>query len=362
MTGILPSDTPNLDYIVRNTYTPKKDPGLLLGTNITTWEKDGLFKIDHVIDRIHGYVNFIAITPLYLFKDIMFRKINQDGPNTASLESMAHCVKKIREANPGIKIMLKPHIDAQEVNMKSPVMRWLKYSLDKKEIGVDAIRIIMPPWPWYHKVYFKEFLYPLADFAESLGIEHFCLGTELMNPSTDERMFRKGIAGLRQRYSGYLTYAAFTLAPEISNFWDDLDYMSINTYPRLTGDDSVENIEKELSKVADRYEKLADKYNTKIMIPEFGLSCMDGAIHNTGKYVRRYPPETKIDMMEQRNYIEGFLKVFLRREWFQGCALWAASPQDGCREEWMEKDFFWLHKPAEEVVREYYTKALGKSL
>ncbi len=326
----------------------------MCGINIGSSQKNGLFEIAPLVDRVKDYVNLITITPCYLFDPFFTRIRDEDDPlvynNVASRASMEYAVNYIRGANPNIEIMLKPHINVNGTLMEEGL--WSLLSEEKRWDIKNKARSHTYPVPWYYDVYFEKFMIPFAGFAEELGVEHLSFGTELVKAARAESMFRRGIDNIRKRYSGKLTFSAKTGTYTEVKFWDALDYISTNYYPYGLTESTLESeVKKDIEEIAE----FGEKQGRGILITETGIPSFEGALENTAFHASRNL-NAKTDLDLQKRYLDLLLGEVLGNEGIMGMSLWTLKPYFEQSEERREKSFFWLDKPAEEVIRKHYKK------
>ena len=141
----------------------------------------------------------------------------------------------------GIKTLLKPHIwvrnswpGAIEMNSENEWRAWFRH--------------------------YENFIMPYALLADSVGIEIFCIGTEL-HKTVDRPEWKQLIKRIRSVYSGKLTYAAnFSGEFEDVPFWNELDYIGVQAYFPL-----VSTKEPSLKELEDGWEEPIDRHCARAM-------------------------------------------------------------------------------------------------
>ncbi len=370
----------------------------ICGANVTGFRLDDLYYVGPVVDRVKDYVNSLTIVFNYDFDSLAFRRVypkNKGWDCTPSLDSIKYAVDYIKNANPDIEVIIKPVIDVsdepihqKEVNYKEWVgdYEFILEFIKRFQMGRDAARLMCPAWPGltgksYYQVYFEDFLYGLSEFSQDIGVDHLCIGTEqFMAASFSPGVFRKGIKGVRKRFDGKLSYTAFKWRPEYISFWDMLDYITINYYPWIDEEPTKENIMNRVRKDMEKYHEIAELNSKKVLIGEVGIPSIKGATKFTDKYPKAYTGQIGVDNEIQATYLDSVLEYMLEQEWILGTGLWILYPYkyaepkgmklNKTEEEiknlfmWPDErayDFFWLEKPAEEVVKRHYLKAMGRT-
>ena len=248
------------------------------------------------------------------------------GSKTPTDESIAHAIATAKSL--GYKVMLKPHVD--------PLSGWRGDISFYNEADWNA---------WFSS--YKTFINHYAELANSNNVDLFMVGTELKGTSPREGDWREVIDGIRQRYSGILTYAANYDEYNTIEWWDAVEYIGIDAYFALTSklDPTVAELEQAWQPIAQQIKEFSEENNKKILFTEIGYQSVDGTnIHpwySTGA----------IDLNEQADAYNAFLNIYNDKNWVQGIVWWnweAWGDQGGPA----DSDFTTRNKPAELVIRE----------
>ncbi len=261
----------------------------------------------------------------------------QRTSRTPTDESVIHAIRKAHEL--GMKVMLKPHLDLIDESDGS----W------RGEIG--SLR--ESDWDNWFRDY-TDFIMHYVDMAVKENVEAFCVGTELSTAATAKGyMWEDLIRKVRSRYNGILTYAAHWDRYQDIRFWDKLDMVGINAYFPLTKklnpsyDELVRELDKWLQEIDDFYAMVGKP----IILPEIGCASADGAAIRPWEHFQR----TDVNLELQKNYYKAILETFWQKEWFYGLYwwYWGTNPRMGGEH---NRGFTPQNKPAQEVVREWYSK------
>jgi len=193
----------------------------------------------------------------------------------------------------GLKVMLKPHLtigwdmsawDAPEVDFTDSLSR-LSYAMNARQfISKQNSRIegkgnwrgtLMTSetdWPAFEEGY-TDFIMEYAQMADSLGVELFCIGTEMKRTALEKPDFwRRLIKKVRGVYDGPITYAANWDSYDKITFWDDLDYIGVDAYFPLSEDENpdLETLSNSWKERGQELENLAATYQKKIILTEWG--------------------------------------------------------------------------------------------
>lgn len=317
----------------------RDDGTRICGTNLVTWQRNGFFEINSVLENLIGLTNHVSLVTSYSMRSIYSSRIRETA-KTPSIESLEYAVRQIKSAG-GMEIMIKPHVNVE-----------------------NGHRPFIWPQDEFYRAYFEGMAYPLAEFAEKSDVEHFCIGTELMlaaiiNPD----VFERGIKGIRKRFGGKLTFAAYDSTASLIEFWDQLDFIGYNHYqPILAKNPSLAQMELEFQEKVSVLETLAGKYHKKILFAEYGCTSMEGSSKMPSTSVRRIMGKKKIDFAEQDNYLKSFYNSFWEKNWCMGGDLWCVYNPAEIDDESRNLDYYWLGKPVEATIEQRYVTQAGKNL
>ena len=163
----------------------------------------------------------LVLTPTYYQRTAQSTEIYADRRDSqnAKTPTRAQLESDIRLAHGlGMEVGLKLHIDPE----------------DKTPRGEIRLRNEQDFHKWLGN--YCKILNEMVDVAKASQVEHFYVGCELsrvaVHPYTEE--WRKIIRGVRERFLPHkpkLTFASQHTNTYNIQFWDDLDYIGINTWP-----------------------------------------------------------------------------------------------------------------------------------
>ncbi len=127
--------------------------------------------------------------------------------------------------------------------------------------------------------YYYRWIRHYAFLAEIHGMDVLCIGVEFTRATlTHEAEWRKMIQGLRGLFHGKLTYAA-NWGEEFENiaFWDELDFIGLNSYYPLSKNDNPadKELRDNFETVKVRIEKVYDRFKKPIVFTEIGFRSID---------------------------------------------------------------------------------------
>jgi hypothetical protein len=200
-----------------------------------------------------------------------------------------------------------------------------------------------------------------ADLARTGGADTLVVGTEFKSLSGDAYTSRweQIIAGVRQRFSGRLTYAANFDEYWRVGFWHSLDYIGVDAYFPLSanGGGSVADLVNAWTSrgYVNTLQSTSRAFGRPILFTEVGYRSLSGAtahpnLWNTGG---------SYDMGEQQNAYEAMYEVFTGRPWFAGVYWWswpATLPANG----W-NSDYTPTFKPSEDTLRSWNARLERKA-
>ncbi|MBC8173201.1 MAG: hypothetical protein H7X71_04770 [Chitinophagales bacterium] len=278
--------------------------------------------------------NSVAIIPYTGSRDLNkpapFRM--KHGPGGENDESVIHSIYEAKKL--GMTVMLKPQVWSG--NMWNGDMQ-MKNESD---------------WKLFFQ-YYEDWIMHYAMLAEMYAVDIFCVGVEFKNATTThEKEWRTIFQKVRKIFSGKITYAAnWGYEFDTVTFWDELDYISVNSYYPLSDktDVSDEELLQNFEKILDHLETYQKKYDKPFLFTEIGYKSIDYP------WLRPHADddEQNINMESQRRCYEVMFKAMEDENWISGIYLWQwPSYMDYVKEN--PKGFTPCTKPAEKVVARYY--------
>ncbi|MCB0465345.1 MAG: glycoside hydrolase [Aequorivita sp.] len=203
---------------------------------------------------------------------------------------------------------------------------------------------------------YRSFITDFAKVAEEENVEILCIGTEL-EKFIEHRpeYWRNLIEQIRTIYKGKLTYAANWDEYKRVPFWDVLDYIGVDAYFPVS-----ESKTPTVAEARDGWQPwkeelrgVSEKENKKILFTEYGYRSVD--------FAGREPWEsdhtlTSMNFEAQSNTLQALYEEAWSENWFAGGFLWKwfiAHERVGGTN---DNQFTPQNKPAETIVKEYYSK------
>ncbi|UOG76459.1 hypothetical protein MTX78_07625 [Hymenobacter tibetensis] len=258
-------------------------------------------------------------------------------------QGLAHTTQQARLR--GIRTMLKPHLWLRGGNGSWPG---------------DINMTTAADWQAWFASY-SIFLLHYAELAERTHMDALCIGTELQHATVGhEAEWRSLIRKVRSVYHGPLTYAAnWSGEFEEIRFWDALDYIGIQAYFPLstTTRPTKATLLASWKQPLRRIEAVQKRYKKPVLFTEVGYKTTPDAAIEPWAWPDRTAVFTELDEQTQRTCYEAMFETFWGQPWFRGTFIWKWYPglqADGPAHRHL--DFTPQHKPAEQVMAQWYGK------
>jgi hypothetical protein len=230
------------------------------------------------------------------------------------------------------------------------------------------------PSAWFTS--YRQFMYHYAELAERLHVENFAIGAELTSmtvPAYSPR-WRSIIAGIRERYSGKLTYGS-VYGDEV-DFWDALDYFGIDWYMGLAaatgmGQSMLSPADSNLGvdAIAGRWSTFTDEYGMTrhylqwledryrqwgkpIVFNELGYPSNREALVNP---FSSYSPTATVDTAVQARAYGAAFRALAGKPWVKGVYVWQWYWNDAVIDPATDMDQSPQNKPAETVIQAWFS-------
>jgi hypothetical protein len=256
------------------------------------------------------------------------------APATASDDDLVHVINRAHSL--GLKVMLKPHVD-----LFNDPDHW-RGNIGQGFSEADWIA-------WF--ISYKDMINHYAQLAQALGVEQFCVGTELVSTEARAADWQSVIAGVRGIFTGPLTYAANPGDEGSISWWDKLDFIGFDAYYALTNknDPTLAELKAAWVPIAATLKNLSDTWGKPVIFPEVGYASSDGA----NQHPWTSAPGDPLDLQEQADLYQALFETFYNQDWFAGVFWfpWETDPLVGgpCDKGGSPHD-----KPAEDILRLWY--------
>ena len=237
----------------------------------------------------------------------------------------------------GIKVMLKP-----QVYIPGSWPGELTYETAKD-------------WEAWESAYYQ-YVMIYAKMAADLQTDAFCIGTEFRLSIRQRPAFWQNlISEIRKFYNGSLTYAANWDDYHEVTFWDELDFIGIDSYFPLSNEETpdVDKLSEGWHGIMRTLEEYSSEQDRKILFTEFGYLSVDGS---AGKHweLEKNIKSRSINEQAQLNALEALLTTCSEYDFWAGGFLWKWFPNGHGHEGYPERDYTPQDKLAEHLIKSIY--------
>lgn len=307
--------------------------------------------------------NWVTIVPEIILNRYTLN-FQPDSLNEHWGETLEASVQAIQFAQQsGLKVMLKPHmvlVKPADYNGRQYEMAVAKSAfpdakkLKDKTRGADWRGAFQPVTKADRKFWeanYRQYMLDLAQVAESMAVDLFCIGTELKKSAIRHPEFwRSLINQTREIYNGPLLYSANWDEYDRISFWKQLDFIGVNTYFPINHKKKpgVLRSRRKWRKIRKRLKAFSQKENRKIIFTEFGYRNIYYAGHRPWEH-----DDEKAEPFDeaQKNLYQAFFKSLWNEAWVAGGFSWKwfADPLEAGN-----TTFSIQGKPAMEVLKFWY--------
>ncbi|GAA5027760.1 hypothetical protein GCM10011506_16020 [Marivirga lumbricoides] len=263
-----------------------------------------VFLLDSLIKVKATGAEWVALVP-YAFCDATTGEITFDHPRQWWGEKSEGIKESIIMAQSiGLKVMLKPHL-------------WVGGQGWAGDLTFREEAL----WNNFEDHYLK-YIINYVKIADSLGVELFCIGTEVRN-STQQRshFWNLLIDSAKSQYNGKLTYAANWDEYTKVSFWEKLDYIGIDAYFPLSEAKSPEVAElvQAWQGPMKEMQQLSKALNKPVLFTEYGYESTD----YPGKGHWSVDKDTlDVNFLAQKAAFEAVYQTFNNQSWWSGGFIW----------------------------------------
>ncbi|KAB2881517.1 hypothetical protein F9K33_00225 [bacterium] len=255
-------------------------------------------------------------------------------------ETLASLFKANEDAQAlGMHVMMKPHI-------------WLGNGKWCGEIRIADERELKK---WENA--YCQFITYHGLIAELAGMQSLCVAVELPHMFHHTDMWRRIIRCARVAFSGPLTYGANWMDEyEGIVFWDDLDFIGIQSYFPLSKSksESASGIRAHAKALSSILSQFSNKWNRPIVFTEAGFPSIEYGLMNPHQ---EDFSQNKSEETQSMGYSVLF-EEFSRQPWFKGFYWWKWESGNSSRRR-SDKSFHIRGKKTEQIVKQYYLNRVG---
>ena len=265
---------------------------------------------------------------------------------TSTEDDIREGVRQARSHN--MKIMLKPHVDLYTGEWRAAIR--------PDDQG-----------NWFRS--YTTMILKYARLATETNAEMLCVGTEFVvaTQSRYTTQWRTVIDSIRHHYTGKLTYAAnwsgafdFGITnPEFEQvgFWNDLDFIGIDSYYPLTNShaDTMPSINSSIIRMAGSAQEISvvsSRFHKSVIITEIGIQSVKGALASPWDYSVGAAPGAIQDTSVQGFYYRVMIDALGKKSWCAGMFWWNWESVSSANS---ETNYTPRNKPAAMLVRGWYS-------
>ncbi len=309
------------------------------GLSYSTWSSDAFSRPESDESlRLLTETNteWVAICLSWAQTNTTSHDIHPIPNHTPTNDSVRHVIAQAHSL--GLKVLLKPMVDTLEE--------------EKVQAYQNVWRgEIQPSDEWFES--YSNFINFFAEFAEENDVELFSVGCEFNSTTREKEQWERVISGVRERYSGPITYAADWTNFQNIEWWDSVDYVGIDAYFPLSlfkYDPTFEELKNVWTNYADEIEAWLSTVNKPVIFTEIGYRSGDG----TNIAPSNYWSDMPVDLQEQRDCYEAAFQALWNRSWFYGFYWWTwiSNPREGGPD---DSNHTPQGKPAQDVITYWYS-------
>ncbi len=247
-----------------------------------------------------------------------------------------------RSKSIGLKVFLKPHIVLSKHRSSGDKIK------SQSTWRGDIEPINQKDWLLLEKNY-RSFILSMASLAEELGVDLFCIGTELKSFIAERHYFWIDlIQDIKEVYSGPITYSANWDNFQAVTFWDDMDFIGLNAYFPVSSSKfpSERKVIRTWQGIISPIKRISNKKGKQVIVTEFGYRNVYFSGQEPWTHVGDGDEASAYE--NQSELLNAFFKSIWKEEFVLGGFLWNWNYKrllDG------NTDFTIQNKPAQEIVK-----------
>lgn len=211
-------------------------------------------------------------------------------------------------------------------------------------------------WKIWEDSYY-EYVMSFAEISDSIGVEIFCVGTEYRKAAVQRPDFwRNLICDVKAVFSGPITYAANWDNIDNIPFWEDVDYLGVDSYFPLVNAKTPqvgELVGAWQTGPLIQLRNLHETYDKPILFTEYGYQSSDYSGWQNWENEANLN-NLDLNMQAQSNCFEAMFIVLWQEDWFAGGFIWKWFDNYQSAGGESNKRYTPQRKPVEEIIREYY--------
>ena len=211
---------------------------------------------------------------------------------------------------------------------------------------------------WFRQ--YGEFVGHTADLAAEAGAAGMTIGMELRRTVGQDEEWRAVADAVRQRFPGWLTYAANWDDYESVEWWSVVDYIGVQAYFELgvpaegtNGESRQRFLRERWRPIRDRIEAVSRASGRPVLFTEIGYPSWNRGTERPWSWRE----EGLADSDLQADAYTAAFQTFWSQPWFAGMYWWKWYASDRLdRRDW-SRDYTPQNKPAQQVLEAWYNRA-----
>jgi hypothetical protein len=302
------------------------------GFNFTSWKRTE-YSMDYAKNSFDTMAtsgaNWVSIVVTLYQKSPDDTLIIDDPNKTPSIYSVSQIVQYAHSKNFGV--MLKIHVDTYDDVSRTKI----------KPLDIHA---------WFRN--YSKYVLNYARICEMLGVEMFCVGTELLSLSGERTLWSELIDSVRKIYTGKIIYASNFDEYRNVSFWDKVDYIGVDFFAPVSNktdpvyDELVLGWQPYLNDLKNWFSE--NHSGKKLIFTEVGYPSTDGAS------MRPWSVGNVLDLEEQSLCYEVALDIISNVDFVDGIFFWNWNAD--LMADSLKMGFSPYGKPAFEVLKKHWVK------
>lgn len=276
-------------------------------------------------ERTHA--NFVVFVPSGLQDTPQSEKIIYTSRATMTDDELKKMISYAQEL--GLFVALKPTVNCKNGSWRAHI------NFFDEDVPCE------PKWGnWFDS--YSDFQTHYAKISRETGCIMHIAGCEMVMSERRESQWRQIISDIRTEYKGLVSYNTDKYQEHNVTWWDCVDVISSSGYY------PIHDWENQLNRI----EAVVKKFDKPFFFAESGCMSVEGSKNVPNDWSVR----GQADPLGQAAWYESMFQFCLKRNWVGGFALWSWTDKLYSEDSAVLRgDYELFGKPAEEVVRRYYT-------
>ena len=210
---------------------------------------------------------------------------------------------------------------------------------------------------WFRQ--YGEFVGQTADLAAEAGAAGMTIGMELRRTVGHHQEWHAVSEAVRQRFPGWITYAANWDDYESVQWWRAVDYVGVQAYFELgvptegtTGESRQRLLRDRWRPIRDRIEAVSRASGRPVLFTEIGYPSRDRGTQRPWSWRE----EGLVDSALQADAYTAAFQAFWSQPWFAGMYWWKWYASDRLNRRDWSRDYTPQNKPAQKVLGAWYSR------